>query len=95
MSSDRDFIPAIKSLAVKGFRVINGYFPPQGMDLARECWGNFDLVPCLPALQRKRKIRSSFVQGENVDLMPTGGGDESYLVVPQKEPPSVGVSFFP
>jgi uncharacterized LabA/DUF88 family protein len=53
MSSDRDFIPAIRSLAIKGFRVINAYFPPQGMDLARECWGNFALVPCLPALQRK------------------------------------------
>ena len=53
MSSDRDFIPAIKSLAIKGFRVINAYFPLQGMDLARECWGNFDIVPCLPALQRK------------------------------------------
>jgi uncharacterized LabA/DUF88 family protein len=52
VSSDRDYIPAIKSWAIKGYRVINAYFPPQGMDLARECWGNFDLVPCLTALRR-------------------------------------------
>jgi uncharacterized LabA/DUF88 family protein len=53
ISSDRDFIPAIQMLAVKGFRVINASVPPLGMDLARSCWAHIDIRSILPALERK------------------------------------------
>jgi uncharacterized LabA/DUF88 family protein len=52
ISSDRDFIPAIQMLAVKGFRVINAGFPPHGMDLARSCWATIDLRVFLAELGR-------------------------------------------
>lgn len=52
VTSDRDFIPAVEKLAIKGYRVINAYFPPQGMDLARVCWASIDFKTCLTELQR-------------------------------------------
>jgi hypothetical protein len=44
--------PAVEFLLKKGLQVINAYFPPTGMDLARTCWGNFDVRPHLNALSR-------------------------------------------
>jgi uncharacterized LabA/DUF88 family protein len=52
VSSDRDFIPAVEFLTVKGRRVINAHFPPLGMDLARACWASIDLVPHMASLAR-------------------------------------------
>ena len=52
VSSDRDFIPLVEFLTNKGLKVINAHFPPKGMDLARHCWGSFDLQPHLAALGR-------------------------------------------
>jgi uncharacterized LabA/DUF88 family protein len=52
VSSDRDYIPAVKKLATKGFHVINAYFPPTGMDLASTCWANIDIRPGLQLLKR-------------------------------------------
>ncbi|MBN2196188.1 MAG: NYN domain-containing protein [Polyangiaceae bacterium] len=52
VTSDRDFIPAVEFLNKKGRRVINGYFPPQGSDLAAKCWANIRLVPDLAELER-------------------------------------------
>ena len=52
VSSDRDFIPAVEFLTVKGRRVINAQFPPTGMDLARACWASINLVPHLTSLAR-------------------------------------------
>lgn len=43
LSSDRDFIPAVELLSVKGYRIINAHFPPLGMDLARKCWASIDM----------------------------------------------------
>lgn len=43
LSSDRDFIPAVELLAVKGYRIINAHFPPSGMNLARKCWASIDM----------------------------------------------------
>lgn len=51
-TSDRDYIPMIELLMDKGLRVVNAYFPPKGMHLARTCWGNIDLLPHLGALAR-------------------------------------------
>jgi uncharacterized LabA/DUF88 family protein len=52
VTSDRDFIPAVELLNRKGLRVINAHFPPAGMDLARQCWGNIDLRRALPEIAR-------------------------------------------
>ena len=52
VSSDRDFIPAVKLLHTKGFKVINAHFPPKGMDLARNCWASIDLRTALPDIVR-------------------------------------------
>ena len=43
VSSDRDFIPVVQSLASKGIKVIHGAFPPQGSELTKACWGNIDI----------------------------------------------------
>lgn len=53
VTSDRDFIPAVEFLNKKGRRVINGYFPPRGSNLARKCWANVELSQRLAELERK------------------------------------------
>ena len=52
VSSDADFIPAVQFLDSKGVRVIQGGFPPRGVDLARTCWASLDLVTLLDDIQR-------------------------------------------
>lgn len=52
VSSDRDHIPAVDFLTNKGLRVINVFFPPDGMHLARNCWASIDLTPHLAAISR-------------------------------------------
>lgn len=42
-TSDRDLIPAVQLLGQKGRRIIQAGFPPLGSDLARACWGSFDV----------------------------------------------------
>lgn len=49
VSGDRDFIPAVQFLDAKGRKVINATVPPLGSDLARNCWGSFDLRTGLEA----------------------------------------------
>ena len=43
VSSDRDFIPVVKSLETKGIRVIHGAFPPQASELTKACWGSIGI----------------------------------------------------
>lgn len=43
LSSDADFIPAVEFLDRKNLKTINAHFPPDGMELARKCWGSIDL----------------------------------------------------
>lgn len=43
VSSDRDFIPAVEFLDGKGHKVVHAGFPPHGTELARCCWGSFDV----------------------------------------------------
>jgi len=52
ISSDHDLVPCVEFLNSKGRRVTNGYFPPDGMLLARTCWASFDLRQLLPQLRR-------------------------------------------
>lgn len=44
VTADADFIPAVEFLNQKGRKVIHGGFPPDGMNLAKKCWGSFDLT---------------------------------------------------
>jgi uncharacterized LabA/DUF88 family protein len=53
ISSDRDFIPAINLLSIKGYKVNNAHFPPKGSDLSRACWGEIDLLSLLPKIKRE------------------------------------------
>lgn len=42
-TSDRDLIPAVEFLNLKGRKVIHAGFPPAGADLATSCWASFDV----------------------------------------------------
>jgi uncharacterized LabA/DUF88 family protein len=42
-TSDRDLIPAVEFLSLKGRKVVQAGFPPQGLDLASKCWASFDV----------------------------------------------------
>ncbi|MFV1859853.1 MAG: NYN domain-containing protein [Anaerolineales bacterium] len=53
VSSDRDFVPTVKSFSAKGYKVVNAHFPPQGMHLARACWASIDLKTGIADLERK------------------------------------------
>ncbi|MHC1699579.1 MAG: NYN domain-containing protein [Humidesulfovibrio sp.] len=43
LSSDRDFVPVVEFLKLKGKTVIHGAFPPLGAALSEVCWGKIDL----------------------------------------------------
>ncbi len=45
VSSDRDLVPVVKFLDLKGRKTIQAGFPPWGVDLATSCWASFDLFP--------------------------------------------------
>lgn len=47
VSSDADFIPAVRFIQTKGKRVIHACFPPSGAELQRECWASVDLIALL------------------------------------------------
>jgi len=53
VSSDRDFIPVVQMLAIKGYKVINAHFPPTGMNLAGACWASIDIRKGLTELARR------------------------------------------
>lgn len=52
LTSDRDFIPAVEFLNSKGRKVVNGFFPPRGMELAKKCWANIQLPPIIHEISR-------------------------------------------
>lgn len=43
VSSDADLVPAVFALSDDGIRTINATWRGQGYELARRCWGSFDL----------------------------------------------------
>ena len=43
VTSDSDLVPAAKFLDQKGRRIVQGGFPPSGVELATACWASFDL----------------------------------------------------
>lgn len=52
VSADRDFVPAVEFLSLKGKKVIHATLPPQGAELARKCWGQFNLLDGIEGLER-------------------------------------------
>ncbi len=56
VSADRDYIPAVNLLSTKGFRVINAYVPPTGIELVKVCWANIDLSKGLGNFEEIKKV---------------------------------------
>lgn len=52
VSSDRDFVPGVEFLNLKGRKVVNACFPPRGNELARKCWASLDLTRILHEIER-------------------------------------------
>jgi uncharacterized LabA/DUF88 family protein len=52
VSADRDFIPAVRYLVTKGYKVFHAGFPPRGMDLAGACWASIDIQKGLSQISR-------------------------------------------
>jgi len=51
-SLDADMVPAVEYMQTMGKKIIQAGFPPQGMTLATECWGSFDVMKLLDQLER-------------------------------------------
>ena len=51
-TSDRDLIPAVEFLDLRGRKVIQAGFPPAGAELTRACWGSFDVNKHLAEFRR-------------------------------------------
>jgi uncharacterized LabA/DUF88 family protein len=43
VSADKDFIPAVEKLQNKNIKCIQAFFPNQGNELGKRCWGSFNL----------------------------------------------------
>lgn len=55
VSSDADMVPAVAYMQTVGKKIIQAGFPPQGIDLATECWGSFDLMQRITDIERTKK----------------------------------------
>jgi len=53
-TSDRDLVPAVEFLNLKGRKVVHAGFPPLGADLARACWASFDVYALAPTIERPK-----------------------------------------
>ncbi len=53
VSSDSDFVPAVKFLDSRGLKMIQAGFPPLGVDLATSCWASFDIFPLREKFRRQ------------------------------------------
>jgi uncharacterized LabA/DUF88 family protein len=54
-TSDRDLVPAVEFLNLKGQKVVHAGFPPLGADLARACWASFDVYATAQEIARPAK----------------------------------------
>lgn len=50
---DRDLIPAVELLGLKGHRIVHAGFAPLGAELARACWASFDVYRDRFEIQRQ------------------------------------------
>jgi uncharacterized LabA/DUF88 family protein len=51
-TSDRDLIPAVEFLNLKGRKVIHAGIPPKGADLAKASWASFDVAASAKEIER-------------------------------------------
>jgi uncharacterized LabA/DUF88 family protein len=51
-SADADMVPAVEFVQSTGLKVIQAGFPPYGSDLAKACWGSFDVMAHLDSIKR-------------------------------------------
>ena len=51
-SSDADMVPAVAFVQTLGKKIVQAGFPPQGVDLATECWGSFDVMSLANDIER-------------------------------------------
>jgi len=51
-TSDRDLIPAVAFLNLKGRKVVHAGIPPKGADLAKACWASFDVAARASEIER-------------------------------------------
>lgn len=51
-SADADMVPAVEFVQSTGLKVIQAGFPPFGSDLAKACWGSFDVMAHLDSIKR-------------------------------------------
>jgi uncharacterized LabA/DUF88 family protein len=49
---DADLVPAVNYLDVKGIRIVQAGFPPNGAELSRACWATIDVPSLLRQFQR-------------------------------------------
>jgi len=54
-TTDRDLIPAVEFLNVKGRKVVHAAFPPKGADLSRASWAYFNVFDNYQELERPPK----------------------------------------
>jgi len=54
-TSDSDLVPAVEFLNQRGRKVVQAGFPPVGIDLARACWGSFDVFSRRKEIERPPK----------------------------------------
>ncbi len=55
VSADKDFIPAVQKLMNRNIKVIHAFFPNHGNELAKNCWGNFNLFSVRDVYRRTMK----------------------------------------
>lgn len=53
---DRDLIPAVELLGLKGHRVVHAGFAPLGAELSRACWASFDVYRDRMEIQRMHPV---------------------------------------
>ena len=51
-SLDADMVPAVDYIQTMGKKIIQAGFPPQGMTLATQCWGSFDVLSLIGEIER-------------------------------------------
>ncbi len=52
VSSDADFVPAVRVLLNRGIKIIDVAWPDSGHELKKACWADIDLAACKPELIR-------------------------------------------
>ena len=55
VSADKDFIPVVEKLQNKNIKCVHAFFPNRGNELAKRCWGSFNLFALRDQYRRSIK----------------------------------------